>query len=58
MTLFVVVLVTVLVIAVYLFGVDWLWSWLLKLIGVLRFDDSGGGLGSNASTLRVSLLNR
>jgi len=42
-----VVLVTVLVIAVYLFGVDWLWSWLLKMIGVLRFEDSSG-LGSNA----------
>jgi preprotein translocase subunit SecE len=42
-----VVLVTVLIIAVYLFGVDWAWSWLLRLIGVLRFEDSGG-LGSQA----------
>jgi len=41
-----VVLVTVLFIALYLFGVDWLWSWLLRLIGVLRFEDSSSGLGS------------
>ena len=42
-----VVLVTVLIMAVYLFAVDWAWSWLLRLIGVLRFEDSGG-LGSQA----------
>ena len=41
-----VVLVTVLFIALYLFGVDWLWSWLLRIIGVLRFEDASSGLGS------------
>ncbi len=42
-----VVLVTVVLMAVFLFGVDWLWSSLLQLIGVLRFRDTSG-LGSNA----------
>lgn len=42
-----VVLVTVVVMAIFLFGVDWLWSSLLQLIGVLRFRDTSG-LGSNA----------
>jgi preprotein translocase subunit SecE len=37
-----VVLLTVLVLAVYLFLVDWLWSWLLQLIGVLRTSDVSG----------------
>lgn len=41
-----VVLVTVLVMAVYLFGVDWLWSTILQQIGVLRFGS--GELGSQA----------
>jgi preprotein translocase subunit SecE len=43
-----VVLVTVFLMAVFLFGVDWLWSNLLQLIGVLRFRDTGGALGSSA----------
>jgi preprotein translocase subunit SecE len=43
-----VVLVTVLLMAVFLFGVDWLWSLLLHAIGVLRFKDSGSALGSSA----------
>ena len=34
-----VVLTTVLLMAVYLFGVDWVWSNLLQLIGVLRFGE-------------------
>lgn len=34
----IVVLVTVLVLSVYLFGVDMVWSGLLRLIGVLRFE--------------------
>ena len=42
-----VVLVTVALMAVFLFGVDWVWSNLLQLIGVLRFRDTSG-LGSNA----------
>jgi preprotein translocase subunit SecE len=42
-----VVLSTVLLMSFFLFGVDWLWSSLLQLIGVLRFD-GGGGFGSNA----------
>jgi len=42
-----VVLVTVALMAVFLFGVDWVWSTLLQLIGVLRFRDTSG-LGSNA----------
>jgi preprotein translocase subunit SecE len=43
-----VVLVTVALMAVFLFGVDWIWSNLLQLIGVLRFRDTGGALGSSA----------
>jgi len=42
-----VVLVTVALVAVFLFGVDWVWSNLLQLIGVLRFKDTSA-LGSNA----------
>ncbi len=42
-----VVLITVSVMAVFLFGVDFLWQFLLKLIGVLRFGDTSD-LGSNA----------
>ena len=39
-----VVFVTVALMAVFLFGVDFLWQFLLKLIGVLRnFDTSGLG---------------
>jgi preprotein translocase subunit SecE len=43
-----VVLVTVALMAVFLFGVDWLWSNLLQVIGVLRFRDPNGALGSSA----------
>jgi preprotein translocase subunit SecE len=43
-----VVLVTVALMAVFLFGVDWIWSNLLWWIGVLRFKDSGNALGSSA----------
>jgi preprotein translocase subunit SecE len=42
-----VVLTTVLLMAVFLFGVDWVWSNLLQLLGVLRFG-GGGAFGSNA----------
>ncbi len=42
-----VVLVTVTLMALFLFGVDWLWSYLLQLIGVLKFG-GGGAFGSNA----------
>ena len=42
-----VVLVTVVLMAVFLFGVDWLWSYLLQFIGVLRFRDTSQ-LGSGA----------
>ena len=42
-----VVLVTVALMAVFLFGVDWVWSNLLQMIGVLRFKDTSA-LGSNA----------
>ncbi|WP_435018354.1 preprotein translocase subunit SecE [Tundrisphaera sp. TA3] len=42
-----VVLVTVAVMAVFLFGVDWLWSNLLQAIGVLRFHNTSD-LGSTA----------
>ena len=42
-----VVLVTVALMAVYLFGVDYVWSNLLKLIGVLRIGDTSS-FGSNA----------
>jgi preprotein translocase subunit SecE len=43
----VVVLATVLIISLFLLGVDVLWSKLLQLIGVLHFDGSGG-FGSQA----------
>ncbi len=43
-----VVLPTVVLMAVFLFGVDWLWSFiLLQIIGVLQFG-GGGGFGSTA----------
>jgi preprotein translocase subunit SecE len=42
-----VVLTTVFLMAVFLFGVDWLWSNMLQLIGVLKFG-GGGGFGSQA----------
>ena len=42
-----VVLVTVLIVSLYLFGVDWLWSVLLQAIGVLRFTGDGA-FGSQA----------
>ena len=42
-----VVLFTVAFMAVFLFGVDWIWSNLLQLIGVLRFRDTSS-LGSTA----------
>jgi preprotein translocase subunit SecE len=42
-----VVLVTVTLMSVFLFGVDWLWSYLLQLLGVLKFG-GGGAFGSNA----------
>ena len=42
-----VVLVTVALMAVFLFGVDWLWSHLLQAIGVLRFSNTSD-LGSTA----------
>jgi preprotein translocase subunit SecE len=42
-----VVLVTVALMAVFLFGVDWLWSNLLQAIGVLRFHNTSD-LGSTA----------
>ena len=42
-----VVLVTVTLMAVFLFGVDWLWSTLLQLLGVLKFG-GGGAFGSSA----------
>jgi len=42
-----VVLITVSVMAIFLFGVDFLWQFLLKLIGVLRIGDTSD-LGSNA----------
>ena len=41
-----VVLMTVLVMSVYLFGVDWAWSRLLILLGVLKFGGDGA-FGSN-----------
>ena len=37
-----VVLATVVLMAVFLFGVDWLWSNLLQIIGVLKFGGGGG----------------
>jgi preprotein translocase subunit SecE len=42
-----VVLVTVVLMSVFLFGVDWVWSNLLQLIGVLKFG-GGGAFGSSA----------
>lgn len=42
-----VVLVTVTMMALFLFGVDFVWQFLLKLIGVLKFSDTSD-LGSNA----------
>jgi len=42
-----VVLTTVLIMAVFLFLVDTLWTYLLQWIGVLQFT-GGGGLGSTA----------
>ena len=42
-----VVLVTVALMALFLFGVDFLWQFLLKMLGVLRFGDTSD-LGSNA----------
>jgi preprotein translocase subunit SecE len=42
-----VVLSTVVLMAVFLFGVDWVWSNLLQFIGVLKFG-GGGAFGSNA----------
>ncbi|WP_165251769.1 preprotein translocase subunit SecE [Paludisphaera soli] len=43
----IVVLATVLVLAVYLFVVDWFWLFLLRVIGVLQFS-GGGSFGSTA----------
>ena len=42
-----VVLTTVVLMSVFLFGVDWLWSNLLQLLGVLKFG-GGGAFGSSA----------
>ncbi len=42
-----VVLATVVLMSVYLFGVDWAWSKLLMLLGVLKFG-GGGAFGSPA----------
>lgn len=42
-----VVLSTVVLMAVFLFGVDWVWSNLLQFLGVLRFG-GGGAFGSSA----------
>jgi preprotein translocase subunit SecE len=42
-----VVLVTVTLMAVFLFGVDWVWSNLLQILGVLRFGGNGA-FGSSA----------
>jgi preprotein translocase subunit SecE len=42
-----VVLTTVVLMSLYLFGVDWVWSNLLQFIGVLKFG-GGGAFGSNA----------
>jgi preprotein translocase subunit SecE len=38
-----VVLVTVALMSVFLFGVDWIWSYLLQVIGVLKFTSSDFG---------------
>jgi preprotein translocase subunit SecE len=42
-----VVLTTVVLMALYLFVVDWLWTFILWRLGVLQFG-GGGGLGSTA----------
>jgi len=42
-----VVLVTVTLMAVYLFIVDWVWANLLQLLGILKFG-GGGAFGSSA----------
>ena len=42
-----VVLSTVVLMAVFLFGVDFLWSNLLQIVGVLKFG-GGGAFGSTA----------
>jgi preprotein translocase subunit SecE len=42
-----VVLVTVALMSIYLFGVDWVWSNLLQFLGVLKFG-GGGAFGSSA----------
>jgi preprotein translocase subunit SecE len=42
-----VVLATVLLMAVFLFVVDWLWLFILRNLGVLQFT-GGGGFGSTA----------
>jgi preprotein translocase subunit SecE len=41
-----VVLSTVVLMSVFLFGVDWIWSNLLQIIGVLKFG-GGGAFGSS-----------
>jgi preprotein translocase subunit SecE len=43
----IVVLVTVFLMALFLFVVDWLWLFILRNIGVLQFT-GGGGFGSTA----------
>ena len=44
-----VVLVTVILMALFLFAVDWLWSYLLQMLGVLKFGGGGAfGLGAAA----------
>ena len=43
-----VVLVTVVLMSVFLFGVDWVWMNVLRFIGVLNFNDTTGSLGSSA----------
>jgi preprotein translocase subunit SecE len=43
-----VVLVTVALMAVFLFGIDWIWYNLLGLMHVLQFRDTSGALGSSA----------
>jgi preprotein translocase subunit SecE len=42
-----VVLTTVVLMALFLFVVDWLWLFILRMIGVLQFS-GGGGFGSTA----------
>ena len=42
-----VVLATVVLVSVFLFGVDWLWSTILQFFPILEFD-GGGSFGSNA----------